>query len=231
MSQAIAALGYDGTAVLVRIAAGQSVAFDPMSLENRGLTVKGSIMAGDAVPALFVIELIGFWRQGLLPVEKMIRHYAFAAVPARGLAMEGRGRIVADQGLRLPRSTASTSTSRDQPRLTVVPRRPVRQVDRAGGRRCRTAAREVGAGNRACLSMRPDGPPRGAVKRSLSAAPGHLAWFLAVDEPAGFAGSSAADEAPGVADDVPCVALSEPPWPRFLSRLPRQSLNSSEKRW
>lgn len=81
MENAVNALGVNGAAVLVGVAAGQKVSLDPMTLQSRGLTVKGTIMAGrDGVPALFVRKLIEFWREGKLPVEKMIRYYDFADV-------------------------------------------------------------------------------------------------------------------------------------------------------
>jgi hypothetical protein len=55
-------------AVLVGIAAGQSVSFDPMNLQSRGLTIKGTIMAGrDGVPEFFIRQLIGFWKACLHP--------------------------------------------------------------------------------------------------------------------------------------------------------------------
>lgn len=78
MGHAIAALGLNGEAVLVGVAAGQSVSFDPMNLQSRGLTIKGTIMAGrDGVPELFIRELIAYWKAGKLPVEKLIKFYDF----------------------------------------------------------------------------------------------------------------------------------------------------------
>lgn len=81
MENAVNALGIGGAAVLVGVAPGQKVAIDPTVLQSRGLTIKGTIMAGrDGVPALFVQKLIEFWRQGKLPVEKLIRYYDFAQI-------------------------------------------------------------------------------------------------------------------------------------------------------
>lgn len=81
MENAINALAIGGEAVLVGVAAGQKVTIDPTFLQSRGLTVKGTIMAGrNGVPALFVGTLIDFWKEGRLPVEKMIRHYDFAQI-------------------------------------------------------------------------------------------------------------------------------------------------------
>jgi aryl-alcohol dehydrogenase len=81
MENAIAALGANGAAVLVGVAPGQKVSFDPTVLQSRGLTIKGTIMAGrDGVPAQFVRQLIEFWRKGLLPVERLLRFYDFVDI-------------------------------------------------------------------------------------------------------------------------------------------------------
>ena len=81
MENAINALGFNGAAVLVGVASGQKVSIDPTAVQSRGLTIKGTLMAGrDAVPALFVHQLIAFWKAGKLPVEKLIRYYDFAEI-------------------------------------------------------------------------------------------------------------------------------------------------------
>ncbi|MGE0387418.1 MAG: NAD(P)-dependent alcohol dehydrogenase [Gammaproteobacteria bacterium] len=82
MAQAIAALGYNGAAALVGVAGtGASVAFDPGDVQARNLTIRGSMMAGvGGVPEVFIPRLIGYWRAGLLPIEKLVRHYEFSAI-------------------------------------------------------------------------------------------------------------------------------------------------------
>jgi aryl-alcohol dehydrogenase len=82
MEQAIAALGFNGTAALVGVAgATASVAFNPTDLQSRNLSVKGSMMAGQgAVPDVFIPQLIEFWRRGMLPIEKLVRHYDFSDI-------------------------------------------------------------------------------------------------------------------------------------------------------
>jgi aryl-alcohol dehydrogenase len=61
--------------------ANASVSFNPMMLQGKGASVKGTIMAGDGgVPDLFITQLIGYWKQGMLPVEKMLRFYDFADI-------------------------------------------------------------------------------------------------------------------------------------------------------
>lgn len=79
MGQAIAAAGYGACVVLVGVAGGNaSVSFNPMELQNKGVQIKGSIMAGEhAVPDVFVPQLIDFWQRGLLPIEKLVKYYAF----------------------------------------------------------------------------------------------------------------------------------------------------------
>ena len=81
MENAINALAFNGVAVLVGVAAGQKVSIDPSTLQGRGLTIKGTVMAGrDGVPAIFVRRLIDFWKEDKLPVEKLIRYYDFAQI-------------------------------------------------------------------------------------------------------------------------------------------------------
>jgi aryl-alcohol dehydrogenase len=81
MENAIAALAFNGEAVLVGVAPGQKVAIDPVFIQSRGLTIKGSIMAGrNGIPDLFIRELIVHWREGRLPVEKLIRFYDFVDI-------------------------------------------------------------------------------------------------------------------------------------------------------
>ncbi len=82
MEMAIASLGQGGTAVLVGVAGAEaSVAFNPMDLQSKGASVKGTLMAGEGgVPELFIPQLISYWQQGRLPVEKLIRFYSFKEI-------------------------------------------------------------------------------------------------------------------------------------------------------
>ena len=79
MAQAIEALGFNGVAVLVGVAGAEaSVPFNPTLVQSKRLTIKGSMMAGEnAVPDIFLPQLISFWKQGKLPVEKLVTHYEF----------------------------------------------------------------------------------------------------------------------------------------------------------
>lgn len=79
MQQAISALGIGGNAVLVGIAGAQaSITFNPTEVQAKNIRIQGSMMAGvGGVPDLFIPQLIGYWKAGLLPVEKLIRYYPF----------------------------------------------------------------------------------------------------------------------------------------------------------
>ena len=80
-AQAVEALGVLGTAALLGVSAERTVSLDLVTIRARGLTVKGSRMAGEgAVPQTFIPFLIGLWQQGLLPIEKMIRFYDFTEI-------------------------------------------------------------------------------------------------------------------------------------------------------
>jgi aryl-alcohol dehydrogenase len=81
MGQAIASLGPNGEAVLVGVALGQTVSFDPTVLQSRGLTVKGTLLAGrDGVPQELIPRLIEHWKAGQLPIERLVAHYDFADI-------------------------------------------------------------------------------------------------------------------------------------------------------
>jgi len=81
MENAVNALKTNGQAVLVGVAAGQKIAIDPTFVQSRGITIKGMLMAGhDGVPSLFVNKLIEFWKDGRLPIEKIVRFYDFAQI-------------------------------------------------------------------------------------------------------------------------------------------------------
>ncbi|MEO3782256.1 NAD(P)-dependent alcohol dehydrogenase [Actinocorallia sp. B10E7] len=64
------------------------VELDQMALMN-GRGVRGSI-EGDGIPQRFIPELIKYHRQGRLPVERMVRTYAFAEIN-EAVAAAGRG--------------------------------------------------------------------------------------------------------------------------------------------
>jgi aryl-alcohol dehydrogenase len=78
MTQAVQMLGPRGTAALVGVTHDATIAIPVTALQAGGQTIKGSLMAGGGVrPREFVAKLIDYWREGRLPVERMIRHYPF----------------------------------------------------------------------------------------------------------------------------------------------------------
>ncbi|MFJ3709174.1 NAD(P)-dependent alcohol dehydrogenase [Streptomyces sp. NBC_01387] len=73
----IRALHSHGTCGLVGVQHGD-LTVDPLLLAA-GRTVKG-IIEGDAVPRLFVPQLIGLWQQGRFPFDRLIRTYPLDAI-------------------------------------------------------------------------------------------------------------------------------------------------------
>ncbi len=82
MEQTVAALGLNGTAVLVGVAgADAQIKVNPTVMQSKNQVLKGSMMAGlNAVPDLFIPQLISFWRAGRLPVEKLVTYYEFDGI-------------------------------------------------------------------------------------------------------------------------------------------------------
>ena len=62
------------------------------SLLMQGKTVRGCI-EGDALPADFVPRLIQYYRQGELPLEKLVTSYPFSAIN-QAIEDAKRGRVV-----------------------------------------------------------------------------------------------------------------------------------------
>ncbi|CAJ63397.1 MULTISPECIES: NAD(P)-dependent alcohol dehydrogenase [Frankia] len=80
MQQAVAALAPGGEAALVGVTLGQSVRLDPTLLQSRGLTVRGTLAAGRGSPADLVGRLAGHWREGRLPIERLVTVFDFADI-------------------------------------------------------------------------------------------------------------------------------------------------------
>ncbi len=57
-----------------------------------GKAMKG-ILGGDAAPQVFIPMLVEYWRQGRLPIERLIRTYAFEDIAA-AFADAGAGRTI-----------------------------------------------------------------------------------------------------------------------------------------
>lgn len=80
INQAIAALAPRGTLALLGIGIPE-FAMDVRSVISGGKTVRG-VIEGDAVPQEFIPRLIALHRDGRLPLEKLIRTYAFDQIDA-----------------------------------------------------------------------------------------------------------------------------------------------------
>lgn len=89
VSQAISALRRLGTLALVGIG---SAEFDTMSVMTKGLTIRG-VIEGDSVPAETIPQLISLYRQGKLPLRKLITEFPFTDIEAAAKAATG-GHII-----------------------------------------------------------------------------------------------------------------------------------------
>ncbi|MBJ7309466.1 NAD(P)-dependent alcohol dehydrogenase [Rugamonas sp. CCM 8940] len=79
IGSALNAIRERGTCVVTGVLPqGSLVEFDAWNL-LRGRTVKGSVM-GDCLPSQFIPRLVEFYRQGLLPLEKISRLYPLADI-------------------------------------------------------------------------------------------------------------------------------------------------------
>ncbi len=80
LDTAIAALASAGTCVVIGAPnAGTAIAVDIVNLIARGLRVVGTNQ-GDANPRVFIPYLIDLYRQGRLPIEKLVTDFAFADI-------------------------------------------------------------------------------------------------------------------------------------------------------
>jgi aryl-alcohol dehydrogenase len=81
MLQAIAALAHCGTAVLTSTGANQKFEIDQADLLMRGVTVKTSLLCAEGTSSqLFIPKLVTWWKAGMFPFDKLIRHYPFADI-------------------------------------------------------------------------------------------------------------------------------------------------------
>ena len=74
---AIAGLAASGTCVVIGVPNfGDTVAVDVVDLVARGLRIVGTNQ-GDAIPRVFIPQLIALYRAGRLPIDKLVTDYAF----------------------------------------------------------------------------------------------------------------------------------------------------------
>ncbi|MFD7668170.1 NAD(P)-dependent alcohol dehydrogenase [Streptomyces sp. NPDC059788] len=78
VSQAVTALRKRGTLALVGIGTAE---FDTMPVMTKGITIRG-VTEGDAVPERAIPQLIDLYRQGKLPLEKLITEFRFNDIEA-----------------------------------------------------------------------------------------------------------------------------------------------------
>ncbi|MGW4086230.1 NAD(P)-dependent alcohol dehydrogenase [Streptomyces sp. NPDC004822] len=83
--QAVAALRPRGELALLGLSG--EVTFDVMPLLAKGVRVHG-VIEGDSDPARFLPELIGLWRRGRFPVERLVAAFPFEEIGAAVAAME-----------------------------------------------------------------------------------------------------------------------------------------------
>lgn len=90
---AIEALGLRGSCAVVGSAGvGVTGEFDWIPLQLKGATIRG-VVIGDAVPQLFIPELLRFHAEGRFPFERLVTEYPFAEVN-RAFADAQSGRVV-----------------------------------------------------------------------------------------------------------------------------------------
>lgn len=93
MREAFSGLRSRGTLLCVGVSKpGSELSLDMASLLMQGKTVRGCI-EGDALPADFVPRLIQYYRQGELPLEKLVTSYPFSAIN-QAIEDAKRGRVV-----------------------------------------------------------------------------------------------------------------------------------------
>jgi aryl-alcohol dehydrogenase len=78
---ALALLAISGVVCLVGIPEGEvkALTIPVRSLMSGGKTIRGTV-EGDSNPQEFIPELIGYYREGRLPLEKLVSFYAFADI-------------------------------------------------------------------------------------------------------------------------------------------------------
>ena len=80
LNAAISSLSSAGMCVVIGVPhAGQTVAVDVVNLVGRGLRLVGTNQ-GDAVPRVFIPQLIELYKRGRLPVEKIVTCFDFADI-------------------------------------------------------------------------------------------------------------------------------------------------------
>lgn len=92
LSQAIGMLASRGTLALVGAYPDAGLAIDPSAIMSMGRRIVG-VVEGGIDPRQFIPRLIGYYREGRLPLEKLVRRYPFAQIQAAFAASE-RGDVI-----------------------------------------------------------------------------------------------------------------------------------------
>ena len=80
LNAALSSLSSAGTCVVIGVPrAGETVAVDVINLVGRGLRIVGTNQ-GDAVPRVFIPQLIDLYRRGRLPVDKIVTCFQLADI-------------------------------------------------------------------------------------------------------------------------------------------------------
>lgn len=92
LSQAIAMLAPRGTLALVGAYPSDGLAIDPSAIMSLGRRIVG-VVEGGIDPQRFIPRLIAYYREGRLPLEKLVRYYPFAQIEEAFAASE-RGEVI-----------------------------------------------------------------------------------------------------------------------------------------
>jgi len=101
IQQAIQALAPLGAIALISEGGGAAIAVEPSQLMHAGRSIRG-VHQGDSVPQIFIPALVEHYRQGCLPLEKMVTFYEFDEIDKAMTDMIG-GRTIKPV-LRMPDS-------------------------------------------------------------------------------------------------------------------------------
>ncbi|MGK2911747.1 MAG: NAD(P)-dependent alcohol dehydrogenase [Sphingobium sp.] len=92
LSQAVGMLALRGTLALVGAYPSEGLSIDPSAIMSRGCRIVG-VVEGGIDPRHFIPRLIGYYREGRLPLEKLVRRYPFAHIQDAFAASE-RGEVI-----------------------------------------------------------------------------------------------------------------------------------------
>lgn len=92
LPQALGMLAPRGSLALVGAYPSEGLAIDPSAIMSMGRRIIG-VVEGGIDPQRFIPRLIGYYREGRLPLEKLVRQYPFAQI-AEAFAASERGEVI-----------------------------------------------------------------------------------------------------------------------------------------